>query len=190
MLPTWDLFIVVFFAIIIAYSFIVGRNATLKIIISSYIAILTADGLGNILERFFLSNANNPSMLNFEVVSQPDSLIILKILIFVLSIVLLTVRGNFVVATQPEQSWLVRLAVTGTFGFFSAGLIVATILIYISGDSFVAATLSTAPGMDIVSGSTLAQMMTANYNLWFSLPAIAFVLISLTSLGNSPKNAE
>lgn len=175
-LPTWDLFIVVFFAIIVAYSFIIGRDATLKIIISSYIAILAADGLGNLFNYFFLTDKFSPALFY---TSNPDSLIILKILIFVCAIVLLTIRGQFVVTTGRESSWLIRLALTGSFGFLSAGLIVATILVYISGGSF----LAEAPvqtGMDIVSSSPLARLMTENYNLWFALPAIAFVLASLT----------
>ena len=45
---SWDLFVIVFFAVIIAYSFIIGRNQTLKVIIASYIAILASDGIGNL----------------------------------------------------------------------------------------------------------------------------------------------
>ena len=78
LLPTWDLFIIVFFAIIIAYSFIVGRNSTLKIVIASYLAILTADGFGNMIDRFFLSPA---ALVETPTSFGPESLIIFKILI-------------------------------------------------------------------------------------------------------------
>ncbi len=173
-LPTWDLFIIVFFAIILAYSFIVGRNSTLKIIISTYIAILTADGFGNILDRFILSDSR---ILETPTSVGPESLVIAKILIFVLVILIITVRGSFFVAMDKEKSLIINLATTGAFGFLSAGLIISTILVYISGGVFVGSTTS-AIGVDITANSLLAKLMTENYNIWFSLPAIAFVVMS------------
>ncbi|MFH0834599.1 MAG: hypothetical protein V2A63_04435 [Patescibacteria group bacterium] len=172
-LPTWDLFIIVFFAIVIAYSFIVGRNSTLKIIIATYIATLTADGFGNILDRFVLSDPRFAESAAFG----PGALVIFKILLFVLVILLVTVRGSFFVAMDQERSLILNLATTGAFGFLSAGLIVSTILVYISGGVFVGDATS-AIGVDITTGSTLAKLMTENYNIWFALPAIAFVIMS------------
>ncbi|MFH1375900.1 MAG: hypothetical protein ABIH35_04505 [Patescibacteria group bacterium] len=173
-LPTWDLFIIVFFAIILAYSFIVGRNATLKIVIATYIAILTADGFGNIIDRYFLSPDR---LVDVATAAGPESLVILKILIFVLVILLVTVRGSFFVALDRERSVLISIATTGAFGFLSAGLIISTILVYISGGVFVGSATS-AIGVDITADSMLARLMTENYNIWFSLPAIAFVVAS------------
>ena len=49
---SWDLFIVVFFSVIIAYSFIVGRNQTIKIIIGTYMATLAADGVANLAHKY------------------------------------------------------------------------------------------------------------------------------------------
>jgi len=173
-LPTWDLFIIVFFAIILAYSFIVGRNSTLKIIIASYIAILTADGFGNMLDRFLLSPAR---LVDTPTAFGPESLVIFKILAFVLVILLITVRGSFFVAMDRERSLILNLVTTGAFGFLSAGLIIATILVYISGGAFVGNATS-AVGLDITADSILAKLMTENYNIWFSLPAVAFVVMS------------
>lgn len=172
-LPTWDLFIIVFFAIVVAYSFIVGRNSTLKIIIATYIAILTADGFGNILDRFVLSDprfAENAAL-------GPGALVIFKILLFVLVILLVTVRGSFFVAMDRERSVVLSLATNAAFGFLSAGLIVSTILVYISGGVFVGNATATV-GVDITTDSTLAKLMTENYNIWFALPAVAFVVMS------------
>jgi hypothetical protein len=173
-LPTWDLFIIVFFAIILAYSFIVGRNSTLKIIIATYIAILTADGFGNIIDRFFLAPG---SVVETPAALGPESLVIFKILAFVLVILLITVRGSFFVAMDRERSLVLNIATTGAFGFLSAGLIISTILVYISGGAFVGEAASTV-GVDITADSLLAKLMTQNYNIWFSLPAVAFVVMS------------
>lgn len=183
--PTWDLFILVFFAIIVAYSFIIGRNATLKIIISSYIAILATDGVGNLVDRLLLSE--NP-VINIFTAADSSSLIVLKILIFVTAIVLLTVRGSFFVETPSERSVLLNLTITGTFGFLSAGLIISTVLVYISGGTFVTDPTATfiPTGLNIAADSMLARTMTENYNFWFSMPAIALLIASFVGGGGAP----
>ncbi|MDD3066950.1 MAG: hypothetical protein PHO48_03925 [Candidatus Gracilibacteria bacterium] len=172
-LPTWDLFIIVFFAIIIAYSFIVGRNSTIKIIIATYLAILTADGIGNMIDKFFLSGE---ALMNTGVGGGAETLVVIKILVFVLTILLVTVKGSFFVDLGRDDSIITLLATNGAFGFLSAGLIISTILVYIGGGGFVGAI--SGLGLDITTDSQLAKIMTENYNLWFSLPAFAFVLIS------------
>ena len=65
---SWDLFVIVFFTVIIAYTFIIGRNQAVKIIISTYIAILAADGVGNIVERYFLGQ--EPAIKTFDFLKQ------------------------------------------------------------------------------------------------------------------------
>ena len=48
---SWDLFIVVFFAIIVSYSFIIVQHQSMKVIIASYIGIIATQGIGNVLAR-------------------------------------------------------------------------------------------------------------------------------------------
>lgn len=177
--PTWDLFILVFFSIIIAYSFIVGRNATLKIIIATYIAILATDGIGNLLERLLTSG---DAIINL-VPADSNSIIVIKILLFVLGIVILTIRGTFFVESPAERSALLNMIISVGFGFLSAGLIVSTIMVYMSGGTFVAAAQTAALGVDIARTSYLARTMMENYDVWFALPAIALLAISFSGGG-------
>ena len=131
---SWDLFVIVFFAVIIAYSFIIGRNQTLKIIIASYIAILTADGVGNLISRYFMhENATAPVDLSGNV----STLVVVKIFIFVLTIVLVSTRGRFSMNMARPASSMMNLILNMTYGILSAGLITSTILIYTSGSSLV-----------------------------------------------------
>src|SRR3989338_9746477 len=132
---SWDLFVVVFFTVIIAYSFIIGRNQTLKIIISSYIAILAADGIGNLIERYLIGQVTSGSGATLS--ASESSLIILKIVIFVFTIVLITTRGRFAINVGKMHSSFIGIALTLTYGILSAGLITSTILIYASGSSLV-----------------------------------------------------
>ena len=107
----------------------------IKIIISTYIAILAADGVGNIIERYFLGE--EPLIKTVELTNGESSLILLKIVIFILSIVLITTRGKFQINMTPSKSTVLRIMLSVTYGVLSAGLITSTILIYASGSSLV-----------------------------------------------------
>lgn len=174
---SWDLFVLVFFAVIVAYSFIIGRNQTLKVIISTYIAILTADGLGNILERVLSPRVVS---LLFPRLDFVTATIVIKILIFVGVIVVLAMKGEFQVNLQEERSRTVALIVNGIFGILSAGLIVSTILFYMSGGSFLrdSGAFTNEAIISLKRDSTLVRNLIDYYNLWFSLPAIAFAICS------------
>jgi len=174
---SWDLFVIVFFAVIIAYSFIIGRNQTLKIIISSYIAILTADGVGNLIQHFLMNDANAGGILG-----SPDAggLVVIKIFIFVFTIVLISTRGRFTINMDKHGSSIINVILNLTYGILSAGLITSTILIYTSGASLVQETgiVLNEAVLAMYHDSIMVQTMINNYNIWFSLPAITFVISS------------
>ena len=179
---SWDLFIIVFFTLIIAYSFIIGKNQTIKVIIGSYLAILTADGLGNLLERYLLMP--NPLLKSMPPVLGERILVLFKIGVFLIAIVIVAVRGGFTVVLREERTGILKVISNFCFGFLNAGLMISTILIYISGFSFVqgAFDLTASPVFEIYSQSQLVKIMVNNYNFWFSLPAIAFVFMSLIGM--------
>ncbi len=175
---TWDLFVIVFFTVIIAYTFIIGRNQSIKIVISSYIAILTADSIGNLMERYFMGA--KPIIRLWETPTGSSSLIILKIIIFILTIVLITTRGKFQINMSNSNSGILRLMLSLTYGILSAGLITSTVFIYASGASLIqeSSLVMNDAVLTIYKQSQLVRLMMNNYNVWFSLPAIAFVVSS------------
>ena len=158
---SWDLFVIVFFAVIIAYSFIIGRNQTLKVIIASYIAILAADGVGNLIERYFLSE--DPILSVFKSFTNESSLVVLKIFIFVFTIVLITTRGKFSINMKKTDSAFMNLALGLTYGVLCAGLITSTILIYTSGASLVQET-------SIIMNEAVLKMYRDSYTGPFCFP--------------------
>jgi len=175
---SWDLFVIVFFTVIIAYSFIIGRNQTLKIIIASYIAILASDGIGNLIERYFMSD--KPLVRLFDFSGNESSLIVLKIIILVFTIVIIATRGRFTIDMEKMKSPMMTLILNLTYGVLCAGLITSTILIYASGASLVQETniIMNEAVLQMYRASYMVQMMINNYNVWFSLPAITFVISS------------
>ena len=175
---SWDLLIIVFFTVIIAYTFIIGRNQSVKIIISTYIAILAADGVGNIIERYFLGT--EPAIRTVDFASDANALILTKIVIFILCVILITTRGRFHINMGKNNSLMMRTMLSLAYGVLSAGLITSTILIYASGASLVqeSGVIMNEAILDIYRQSHLVRLMINNYNAWFSLPAIAFVVSS------------
>ena len=175
---SWDLFVIVFFAVIIAYSFIIGRNQTLKIIVASYIAILTADGIGNLIKHYFIGEDAAASTVNLA--NDEAGLVVIKIFIFILTIVLVSTRGRFTINMERPTSSMMNVILNLTYGILSAGLITSTILIYTSGASLVQETglIINEAVLAMYRESTMVQTMINNYNIWFSLPAITFVISS------------
>lgn len=152
----------------------------MKVIISSYVAILAADGIGNIIEKYLIGV--DPLIKIFTVDKVASALIILKISVFVFTIVLLATRGGFDINLEDEKSPFIRLTMTAMYGILSAGLIVSTILIYTSGVSLVEGTIDLTNTViyNVYQSSYLVKQMINYYNVWFSLPALVFAFSSLT----------
>lgn len=179
---SWDLFVIVVFAVIIAYSFIIGKSNTLKVIIGSYIAILTADGLGNLFKQYLLSSKQVVLFLKFFGLGGEDkTMILVKVLVFILAIVIISMKGGFEVHESGSHGGVIGLIMNLIFGFLSAGLMVSTLLIYVSGASFVGGTVSILNNTlaSAYAESQMVKLMIDNYNFWFALPAVAFLVASL-----------
>lgn len=181
---SWDLFVVVLFAVIIAYSFIIGRKNTLKVIIGSYIAILAADGLGNLFKEYALSSKQFVLFLKFMGFATEDkTMILVKVIVFITAIVIIAMKGGFEVHSDMGHGGVIGIIMNLIFGFLSAGLVLSTLLMYVSGASFVAGsvTIVNSSLAAAYSESQMVKLMIDNYNFWFALPAVAFLISSLFS---------
>lgn len=184
LLPTWDLFIIIFAILIVAYSFIVGRDRTVKIIIGTYIAILSADGIGNLLFNHLLGPDATVPLFNFSLGS--SYIILIKIICFVSLIVILTLKGAFEADVNDFDGHIASIAISSLYGLLSAGLIVSAILVYVSGGSFITAFLTdivpqpSELAHSIYDQSIIAKAMIDNSALIFALPAVTFIISSFT----------
>lgn len=178
---TWDLFIIVFFGIIVAYSFIIGRNNNLKVILATYVGAFFADAVGNIFGATLVQSDNFMKLLRLFYISTPEQAIVLtKIIIFMTIIVLLSVKGSFSVDVTSNRSAGLRLSLNLIFGFLNACLIISIALIFISGASFIGGGNAASPAFqDIYNQSNLAKTLVNNYSVWFMLPAFAFLSMSI-----------
>lgn len=187
---SWDLFILVVFTVIIAYSFIIGKNQTLRVIIATYIAILAADSLANVFQKLLITS---PTVTKFTAVAGINDpvqvLLLIKICVFIGAILLLTVRGRFDVDIPDDPILAVRVITLFIFGFLNAALIVSTIIVYVSGGSLVEGSIDLTNGIirSIYQDSSMVRAMINYYNFWFALPALSFVAASI--LGRKPNTS-
>lgn len=169
---SWDLFIVVFFALVITYSFIIGKKESVKIILASYIAIVAVQGVGNFAERL-LGFSETQSMLSTVGIPLDATITsIVKLTLFITIVVFLAVRAGLHVQYGREGSMVNNIAMTTLSGFATAGLLLATLLTFIVGAPLLDMHITATPGLEaILSQSTLMKVMIENLDLWFTLPA-------------------
>lgn len=178
-IPTWDLVIIILFVVITAYSFIIRASGTAKVILSTYVAILAADGLGNVIFQHVVGP--DPTIQLFNIAGSQDTIITLKLAFFVLIVVFMAIKGAFESNLAEESTGMTSLIITLILGILCSGLIVSAMLVYMSGGSFLTGLGYSASdlALSIYQNSQAARIMIDNSTLWFSLPAIAFLISSM-----------
>ncbi|MDD5623533.1 MAG: hypothetical protein PHI23_02385 [Candidatus Peribacteraceae bacterium] len=168
---TWDLFIIVFFALIITYSFIIGKHESVKIIIASYIAIVAVQGIGNILARF--SGQSQPMFSLLGITVDITLLSTTKLVLFIAAVIFLAIRGGFTIEFNREPGGITDTVLTGVFGFATAGLLLSTLLTYVADVPLLSKNIADAATVSsIIKQSELMNTMVAYQDLWFALPAL------------------
>lgn len=178
---SWDLFILVFFAVVIAYSFIIGRNQTLKVITGTYIAILCADGLGNLFSKHLAVSSSFIKLLKlFSIGNADQATAFFKVLMLILIVVIVAVKGLFEFDANDSKPLSIRMGTLLILGLLSAGLMISAMLIFVSGTSLVTnIAVNNNALTEIYNQSRLVRIMIDYANFWFVLPGVALVMISL-----------
>ncbi len=148
--------------------------------LSSYIAILTSDGIWNLLIKF--SEDVSETVWIDVLTNSSSEIIITKIVLYIFSIVALWTKWTFKIEV-PSSLWRIKkVLITLLFSFFSAALLISTILVFVSWWSFLSESwinMASSSISNIYNTSYLAQLIVLNYNLIFVIPAISFVSLSL-----------
>lgn len=177
---SWDLLVIIFFATIVAYSFIVGRDSSVKIIVAAYIAIVAVQGTGNVLMQLSASSEGAWSTVGLSMGDQWIALT--KIGLFVAVILFLALRGGFDMHYMKDIPGIWDTLLTGVFGCATAGLILSTLLTYIAGKPILAMDLGGAvPLTPLLAQSTLITVMVDYQSLWFAFPAILLLAMGFFS---------
>ena len=176
---SWDLVVMILFIVIMSYSYIVGQNGTIKIIVSSYIAMLAANGLGNLVAKYII--ASEP-VIQILATSPQEKIVLFKIFTFLVITVILVLKGSFHIDMSRYYSLPMRLLTTTIFGIMSAGLIMSTILVFIAGVQVDGVLVQNITDVFAIPYETVfVRYLIEFYNFWFAAPAITFVALSALS---------
>lgn len=166
---TWDLVIIVFVAIVVAYSFIVGRAEAMKIIIAVYVASVAVQGIGGVIAWLFQGSSRMLDILGME--ANVPALTITKLLLLVGGIIILTVRSGVSVEDEGPEG-LVGTLYTGVCGLATALLLLTVLLTYIADAPLLDLQLRFSPALaPLLAQSRLVEAIIGYQQLWFALPA-------------------
>lgn len=181
---SWDLFVLVFFVIIVAYSLIIGRDNTIKVLLGTYVAVVCADAIGGIVTQYFGGTALLLQMAKeAHFTGEQQAIIFIKVIAFLLMVILFAVKGAFDVKTT-RIGGVVGLILHLFYAVCSAGLIISSILVFISGVSILGGGGVVSDALKELTNNSFIVLNMVNYhNIWFALPAAAFLLHSLRSGG-------
>jgi len=160
--PTWDLFITLFFIVGMGYGVILQREKILATLISTYIALAVATTWGDKVFEFF--NGNSVLFNQFWIRSNMSEFSI-KALLFGLLIVLLTLKGDFSVSIGKAEGMISTLFVF-IYSFLNTGLIVESIINF----------LPQTAKMAIISQSNIASLVMSYDIAWVVLPALLMIV--------------
>lgn len=167
---SWDLFIVIFFAIVMSYVFIMGKEQSMRIIIATYVSIIAVQGMGNVLATMLSSSGLTMQSLGIPV--DMTMIALAKIFIFALCIIVFVLRSGIDVSYDKHVGSILTMVYTGLFGFATAGLLISAILLYAVGTGTEGATGIITP---LAASSLLMQLMLQNHTLWYTLPALLII---------------
>lgn len=178
---SWDLFVIVFVALVITYTFIIGKKESMKIMLSSYVAVVAVAGIGNIAERLFGGPEALLGIFGMEVATPITS--ILKLALFIIIIVFLAVRAGLHIQYSSEPNIATNVAITVLCGAATAGLLLATLITYMAGNPLLDSALTASPALTaVIQQSALMRLLISNVDVLFTLPAV--VLIAAGVLNN------
>jgi hypothetical protein len=180
LLLTWDFFVLVFFGVVIAYSFVIGRHDSVKIIISTYIAVVAGQGLGT-----FLSNTSPYSTQLLSAYGINVDITLLggvKLLIFIATIIFIAVRSGLEIDYNKETSTVTNLVLTALFGFATAGLFLSTLLTFIGNTALLDPNaISSSTLTSLVEQSIFMRALIMYQGLWYALPALLLIIVGFLS---------
>jgi hypothetical protein len=176
---SWDLFVIVFFALVVTYTFILGRSEAIKMIVATYIAIIAVQGISSALGRLDTMFGGLLKLVGLG--SEVWMLTVAKIVLFIAIVIFFTIRAGIEINYKKEPTQLIALGLTLLFGIATGGLILTTLMTYATGVPLMEMNLASVKALGpIVEQSEIMQFMISNQDLWFTAPAVLLAAVGFT----------
>ncbi len=157
-LPSWDLFITLFFIIGLAYGFILQRERIVSTLMSVYAALAVSDLLVTPVGQFFKGDKTLFNQIWIRSDAQPFTI---HLVLFILIIVLLSVKGGVAARGRGLMSHFEVLV----YSALNTALIVSSIFAFLP-----------EPTRDAYAkGSRLVSLIITHHDWWIIAPVAAIV---------------
>lgn len=164
--PTWDLFIILFFIIAVVFGIAMGRERSMVGVIASYIGLVVSNFLGNAVYDVIGGGASAQVGDSISI-SGSTSPFFIKAGIFILILVLLMVKGDFLKRAITSHKDIKSILTSGVYSFLNAGLIIISLVSFL-GDS---------QRSDLLSQSNFVTQITQYQVWWIVLPIFMMIVL-------------
>lgn len=168
---TWDLLIIVFFALVVTYSLIIGRHEAVKVLVASHVAAFAAQGIGMGMAEG--NAAAEPLLRTVGLAIGPTTMVTVELLAFVCLLVAIAIHGGL--SSEYEETGILDTVVAAGLGLATAAFLLLNLLAII-GDSSPVLRFAESPLLaPLFAQSVIATQLMALQALWLVLPAIILV---------------
>lgn len=158
--PSWDLFLAIFFIVSIGYSFVLQRDKVVVTLLAIYAGIVMAQVLGAPLQQFFQGDKTVGDQLFIKANASPFTV---SAGIFLLTTVLVSVRSGMGKGSSGKGALSAfELAI---FSFLNSALILTAIFSF----------MEPAAQEQFAATSKIARIFINKETWWFIAPLIALV---------------
>jgi hypothetical protein len=165
-LPTWDLFISLFFIVVIGFAFILRRDRIGVVIVSIYIGLAVASELGDAIYKVL---SGSSYIADHVWIVSNASIFTIKTLLFVGLILLLSLKGEHAQVGEVGGQSIVGTVLTGVYGFLAAGLIISSEIYFMASEA----------KYILYSQSHLADLVMRYRTWWLILPLVVMIITSM-----------
>ncbi|MCL5795820.1 MAG: hypothetical protein M1338_05715 [Patescibacteria group bacterium] len=158
-LPTWDLFLILFFVIGIAYGFILQRDKTVITMISVYVALVITQILVGPLQDFF---TGDKTIFGQFFIHANVSSFTIQVVVFAAIIALVSAKSNL---AGKESGSMSPMEILG-FSALNTALIISSILFF----------MPEAMRNGFAETSKIASILIQYHTWWILLPAALLVI--------------
>lgn len=166
-MPTWDLFLALFFVIGISYGFVLQRDRVIITLLGTYLAYLVTQTASPLISQFFNGDRTLLGELFIKVKASPFSV---HMGVFLVSLMLISLKGGL--DARRGKGLLTPLEII-VFSALNMALILDIVL------TFMPAVMR----QSMIDQSRIVTVITAHHAMWIVLPIALMVLLGFMRKG-------
>ena len=168
--PSWDLFLTIFFIVSIGYSFVLQRDKVVVTLLAIYAGIVIANIAGIPLQQLFSGEKTVADSIFISANASPFSV---QTGVFLLTTVLVSVRSGLGSSRSSGSRGKLSTFELGLYSFLNTALILAAVFSFMDPEA----------QAQFAETSRIANMIISREVWWFVAPLIA--LVATGGLGRS-----